>query len=57
MSDLTDKRPALKDEPCPDICAKMAVAQLLGPLRPDVCVCFHGVRRTLDDVFPARSEL
>jgi hypothetical protein len=43
---------------CDEWCPKQAAAQLLGPLRPNVCVCAHGVRRTLDDVFPAhRAEV
>jgi hypothetical protein len=40
---------------CPDICARQAAAQLLGPLRPNVCVCAHGVHRRLDDVFPPKE--
>ncbi len=34
---------------CTEMCAQMAYAQLLGPLRPDVAVCEHGVRRRLDN--------
>jgi len=34
---------------CPDHCDQMAYAQLLGPLRPNVTVCEHGVRRQLDN--------
>jgi hypothetical protein len=41
---------------CPDTCAQQAAAQLLGPLRPAGTTCAHGVRRTLDDVFPPVSE-
>jgi hypothetical protein len=37
---------------CTEMCAHQAAAQLLGPLRPDVCICAHGVERRLDDVFP-----
>lgn len=29
---------------CPDVCARQAAAQL----RPDVCVCAHGVKRRID---------
>ena len=41
---------------CDEWCPRQAAAQLLGPLRPNVCICAHGVRRTLDDVFPATPK-
>lgn len=39
-----------------DVCKSHAARLLLGPLRPNVVVCLHKYRFTLDELFAAKRR-